>query len=161
VDEARWKALGLVKMAEFGKMGCGEMELVRDVEKRISALTGLPLNRHESGLTLNHTRATSDEISDKSICGKPTRLQQHRLPLGLHLDINNGKPYRAVTVLVYLNSVDDDGGGETVFPCASDGAARMAGHTLFNEGYPHTTSEQGLSKVGAAAAATLLAAGTE
>ena len=38
------------------------------------------------------------------------------LYLGLHVDTNNGKPFRFATAIMYLNDTGPGGGGETVFP---------------------------------------------
>ena len=56
--------------------------------------------------------------------------------LGLHVDTNNGKPFRFATAIMYLNDTGPGGGGETVFPvddavAASDDNCYEA--TLFGE----------------------------
>eukprot|EP00434_Breviolum_minutum_P024536 symbB.v1.2.021671.t1/scaffold1886.1/size97136/10 len=43
-------------------------------------------------------------------------LQGDDMSIGLHLDVNGGRPYCICSVIIYLNDVE---GGRTVFPCAT------------------------------------------
>ena len=61
--------------------------------------------------------------------------------MGLHVDTNNGKPFRYATAIMYLNDVGEGGGGETIFPV--DDAARKEDppcheEALFGDGITHT-----------------------
>lgn len=175
-DDARLAALRLVQMVELGRRGRGESVLVKEVERRCAVLTGLPATVQESGLTLNYTMGDVDGVG--AVTSSMAGTQRRRVPLGLHLDIHNGKPRRAVTVLAYLNTVCEGGGGETVFPCAlpqgCDGdegfralrqgcpspcaRAREAGQALLTEGCTHTAAVSWQGPRATEAAATLLEA---
>ena len=62
-------------------------------------------------------------------------------PDGLHVDTNNEATYRSVTMILYLNDVDEAHGGATIFPiadAAADDPAVTAAATLLNGGVTHT-----------------------
>lgn len=60
---------------------------------------------------------------------------------GLHVDTNNGSPFRSVTAILYLNDVPEECGAGTVFPLAgadSDDARLQASQRLLREEICHT-----------------------
>lgn len=60
---------------------------------------------------------------------------------GLHVDTNNGSPFRSVTAILYLNDVPEECGAGTVFPLAgadSDDARLQASRRLLREEICHT-----------------------
>lgn len=64
-----------------------------------------------------------------------------RTPLGLHVD-TNGRPFRFVTVIIYLATLPQQSGdGATIFPCADvggNGKTREIGYELIKGGAEHT-----------------------
>eukprot|EP00746_Dinoflagellata_sp_MGD_P027818 gnl/MRDRNA2_/MRDRNA2_165726_c0_seq1.p1 gnl/MRDRNA2_/MRDRNA2_165726_c0~~gnl/MRDRNA2_/MRDRNA2_165726_c0_seq1.p1 ORF type:complete len:392 (+),score=47.53 gnl/MRDRNA2_/MRDRNA2_165726_c0_seq1:42-1178(+) len=65
-----------------------------------------------------------------------------RTPVGLHVD-SNGRPFRFVTVIIYLATLPQPSGdGATIFPCADvnlNDKTREVGRELLKEGIEHTT----------------------
>ena len=120
--------------------------LVRCIERRVAALTGISAHEDEALLQRNFT---------------PSSVE---LPLscdwGLHYDSHNGRPLRVVTALMYLNTVAE--GGETIFPlagCAEGSSLLNDANLLLKHGYTHTSAAlEGASSVSAAATRLLAAA---
>mmetsp|Transcript_50674 Transcript_50674/g.162184 ORF Transcript_50674/g.162184 Transcript_50674/m.162184 type:complete len:400 (+) Transcript_50674:953-2152(+) len=99
-----------------------EGKLVALLEERVAALTGLPPGSQGERIQLSFS-APEAEASKCSI--------------GLHVDANHQKHHRWATVLVYLNTLPQGCGGETVFPCAGGAGtepARDAATQLFGAG---------------------------
>jgi len=65
-----------------------------------------------------------------------------RTPVGLHVD-SNGRPFRFVTVIIYLATLPQPSGdGATIFPCADgnfNDETREVGQELLKQGAEHTT----------------------
>jgi hypothetical protein len=62
-------------------------------------------------------------------------------PDGLHVDTNNEATFRSVTMILYLNDIDESCGGATAFPMAdasADDPAVVAAGSLLGEGVTHT-----------------------
>ena len=60
---------------------------------------------------------------------------------GLHVDTNNGTPFRSVTAILYLNDLPPECGAATVFPLAgatSTDARLLASKRLLKDGICHT-----------------------
>ena len=80
--------------------------------------------------------ASADEPSTSI---SPRRLSDGRRRR-LHVDTNNGRPFRFVTALCYLNDVGDACGGETLFPTARSVEDETChDEALFGDGRTHTT----------------------
>jgi hypothetical protein len=76
--------------------------VVRAIEERCAAATGVPAHEDESTLMMRHTPPSASG----------------RMVDSLHLDTNNAKRHRCATVIIYLNDVPEGQGGETRFPLA-------------------------------------------
>jgi len=102
----------------------GECPLADRIEARISELIGVESHEDECPLVLTFNcpetpkygadRSEEQQDHDEFGCNR----HKGDLSIGLHLDCNNGCPDRFLTVIMYLDSVPPNGGGETVFPCA-------------------------------------------
>mmetsp|Transcript_50673 Transcript_50673/g.162177 ORF Transcript_50673/g.162177 Transcript_50673/m.162177 type:complete len:377 (+) Transcript_50673:953-2083(+) len=131
-----------------------EGKLVALLEERVAALTGLPPGSQGERIQLSFS-APEAEASKCSI--------------GLHVDANHQKHHRWATVLVYLNTLPQGCGGETVFPCAGgagteparDAATQLFGAGLRNtaEAVAITVGEEGEIEVGEVEGATEAATG--
>ena len=110
------------------KMQPNEIELINEIEKRISIITRYESHKGEVPLIFNFT--------------PPQKLTNNGVGLGCHLDVHN-KPNRFVTSLIYLNSLDEDCGGKTSFPYASTNLPSQveeSGRILYENGFTHTNT---------------------
>tara|TARA_B110001452_G_scaffold265483_1_gene270220 strand:- start:361 stop:1413 length:1053 start_codon:yes stop_codon:yes gene_type:complete len=86
----------------------------------------------KDGLRFNDARS-SDANNDASATAS--------YPDGLHVDTNNEALHRSVTAILYLNDVDPECGGATMFPLAdapADGPAVVAATSLLAARVTHT-----------------------
>jgi len=84
------------------------------------------------GLRFN-SAASSDANNDD--------VAQVSYPDGLHVDTNNRATSRSVTMILYLDDVDESRGGATIFPVSDapvDDPAVLAALALLKEGVTHT-----------------------
>lgn len=73
---------------------------------------------------------------------EPSCIPKNSPSIGLHVDQNNGNTSRWATVLVYLNSLTEECGGATVWPCAGDATKDdvvHAGVELLQTGFTSTS----------------------
>merc|ERR1712176_1496359 len=86
--------------------------IVKAIEERMAALVGIPVHCDEDDINIVFRPETADaELHTNSPA-----------VVNVHLDARLGRPYSAATVLVYLNSIEPDLGGGTVFPCVGQNA---------------------------------------
>lgn len=115
----------------------GLTRLLASIDCRARSLTGCPAG---DAFELNFTPARSD-VGPRTAAEAGVSIDSAVWWLsagGVHVDSNNGFPYRYATVLAYLN---DTSGGATCFPAACDACtARAAAVRLLKAGYTHTDS---------------------
>lgn len=100
--------------------------LAAEVEERVGRLVGCAPHANDGGVKLAFTHY--DPAAPRGV----------RAPEGMHLDTNK-QPHRFVTVLVYLNDVAGEHGGETCFPLAgASDAERAPARELAVAGSHHT-----------------------
>ena len=78
--------------------------VVRRLEERCAAVTGVPEHPDEEPLGLRWTAESSAQACARGMVSS------------LHVDTNQGGTYRCATVLMYLHDLADGLGGETRFP---------------------------------------------
>lgn len=117
--------------------------LLRRVGQRVEALTRCPRTA-DDGFELHYTPAghdASDAPASPAAAGSTLDAAVwHCAEAGLHVDNNNGFPHRYCTALAYVNDVEPERGGATVFPCARrdagaaapGAAARLLGRSVFH-----------------------------
>ena len=95
--------------------------VVARVERRIAEATGIAPHADEDCLSIARIRTRG---------GAPRR--GHFPPFGLHHD-SDGRPFRALTVIMYLTTVPEGEGGMTIFPLlyAPKGTATARRHAEF------------------------------
>ena len=77
---------------------------IKQTEERIATLSGIPQHDDEDELNVVY-RPESEGRADEAPC-----------LINLHLDARLGRPYSAVTVLVYLSDVSAGGGTSVTCP---------------------------------------------
>eukprot|EP00435_Cladocopium_sp_Y103_P060606 s361_g22.t1 len=126
--------------------------LMSELQRRVAELTGIPVH--------------SDEINPFLKFDQPAGvdLKGDDMSIGLHLDVNGGRPYCICSVIIYLNDVE---GGRTVFPCASNGTAaeiapcHQLGQVMARAGYTHTSHSSAQEALGKEASELVNRASTE
>ena len=100
--------------------------VVRDIERRIAQLSGIPEHEDEDELNIVFRPEPPEPRGAPRTAGAGSAQGSDRGPrlVNLHLDARLGRPHSAVTVLVYLTDVPSGGG--TVFPCVSQDASLNA-----------------------------------
>jgi hypothetical protein len=98
--------------------------VVAAVERRLAACVGIEPHALQSGLTLTYTRPGARGPPGPNV--------------GLHVDSNNGHPYRFCTAIAYLDGLGEGLGGETLFPVAESDEARTYAARALSHGATHT-----------------------
>jgi len=89
-----------------------DMNVLRSVEKRVAALSGLQPHGAELPWAVHCTPPLTRDESERD-CPVETRMN-----LGLHVDTNNCRDRRWLTFIAYLRTTPPEIGGHTVFPLA-------------------------------------------
>ena len=71
-----------------------EDPVIRAIEERCAAATGMPIHRDEEPLGVRHTSPSTAAEYDERRC------------TALHIDTNQGGIYRCATVLIYLHDIE-------------------------------------------------------
>jgi hypothetical protein len=108
-----------------GELTEEEQRVVEKVERCVAEVTGVAVHQDECRPVLTFRRGEVAEGEETNRRGGVAEgeekhdVRRHHMRIGLHVDTNNGCYHRFATVLVYLNTLSENKGGCTVFPCAS------------------------------------------
>ncbi|CAJ1453955.1 unnamed protein product [Effrenium voratum] len=107
--------------------GGGDHAVLRAIERRIEALSGLKAHPGEMPWAVHFTPGAEEE-------------PEKRVNLGLHLDTNNTREKRWLTFIIYLQTTPAHQGGHTLFPLAQTKGSKVThlGDTLLAANLQHT-----------------------
>eukprot|EP00967_Tisochrysis_lutea_P088008 scaffold124638_cov33-Tisochrysis_lutea.AAC.1 len=104
--------------------GGEEARLVTLLAERAKALTGCDI-RCSSGAGVGGSGSGDRSSGCQLTFNAPETSGNGGASIGLHVDQNNGAAYRWATIVIYLNTIEPERGGTTVFPCAIQQAAEL------------------------------------
>jgi hypothetical protein len=139
-EEVDWsKAAGRPSAIVFIPPSIAEKDpVVAAIDKRCTKATGVPMAKDEAPLVMRHSAPAVD--------GAPGA--HSRMTDSLHVDTRaearqESKPFRCVTVTIYLNTLEPGFGGETRFPLADideDSPLLSAASRALEQGYTTVTA---------------------